>query len=327
MPSDNQFWYDIILDTCFPQTPKVPRSAFAKVFLGFITAPANREYKNPQHTRDSATIHNDQLALLSRYADAIGKWCPCEIPTKNRMQELADFLLVQADLGSEKNYLDKHNRYQAKHFTGFYVPDPQSQTLYDRVVALYGNFFAKIYLNQPDQLRQALSETVEHLPPELANASPVGGTDAEQLGQYLCDLLLWHSTKDAQDPRVKDLRFQLLNIIDDSESLGTQSGPLSQDTSVPASTAQLVTVCSAALKSELNFEELESIFRILQTIQENVDGPIPEEFQKLVGQFMHKATTFTQAFLDPNNRRFDDPMSYQSQQALIMATTCFNWLK
>lgn len=336
--NDTKKWYTQILEACLAPSGHVSDVVFLKVFAAIMCVPCGSNYgktgsdrlpggKVSQNRRLPEEVWSDQLTLLDNYTQSVKKWEPVGETPKIRMEDLAD-ILCSAHLNSEDEYTKKNSNYKPHNYLSLYLnaADPDAETLFRQVAELYGSVLSKVFRDQDSLLKQQLQKLEELFNSKVPDKhAPSDASDSGKMGYYVSALLLLNAAENYTSTQVRGLLHTLLGI-EPPESSATLS-VLSLE-NVPLKASQFNALCAAALRSDLDLEELQMIYSILSSIRKKVDGQLDEGTRMLVSLFIQAVRAFGErksaAIKNDWLSTANDPS--ELEQARYLYTQCQDWL-
>lgn len=316
-----EVWFRPALDVCFCKSHKIPQNAFGKVFAGMMTAPCRDRERTPEE------IRQDQQALLGHCPEALEDWKTEETEIKPRLQVLATHLLSQLNLDGLSDYLNKHTSYKPHHYINLYLGEDlaEQRQRYAEVASCYGLLLKAVYGDCEEQKRCQYQQARAFLMEMLPDCRLEDAYSDERFGQCLAALLLWFAVEAVNTGEARDRAYQLLNI-DPPEPCSTQI--LLSLSNVTVSMEQYVLLCTAAMRAELEVEELTGVYQTLLWIREKMGGQSDPVLHGLISTFVDAIASFGKRKTEELNADWRNSKAAADRDlANRMYETCLGWIE
>lgn len=321
---DQTYWYGAAFNVCFDPAAKISKNSFLVIFSAIMTGPSNSNYRYATRTADE--VWEDQKQLLKEYIAQVEQWSPHALCCKDRVVDLADCLKTRTGLNAVEMYASKHSNYKARHYINYYLmaADGERKRCYDELSMFYGLVLEKIFDGDlEDRIRQMEELLSRKIPEYQIGSCP---DNVSRIGQYMSALMLCCAAQDVGSSQAKELIPQLLGVSL-PESCATQS-VFSLD-HVDVDMGQFAVICSAAMRADLDIDELTAIYRNLYAIREKMGGQSDPRLHTLLGELANKLNAFGQQ----KSRSIADNWSSKEKEleeiriARGMYQTCLSWIE
>ena len=330
-------WYRPVLDVFFDPNLKIPANGFLILFSAPMTAPSNRNYGGVLRTsnRDPNEIWQDQIKLLESYEtftaayQTSGAQKALGNTLKVRVQDFSDKLKTDTMLESEISYLNKVTNYKASQYINLYLcADVEKQKeIFDRISKLYGKQLAVLYDGCDIELKNQFNKTKAFLQEQIPDYTISDNIDpsCEQWGQYLSVLLIWYAVYNIKkNDSAEALLYRLLDI-NPKESCATQMTISLQNVTMPME--HFISICFAAMRTELEFDELTGIYYMLKRIRDQMGGQLTPEIHELVTAFAKSADSVSKRKAMEFTESCIMSLAEEATKAKSMCTTCQSWIE
>lgn len=284
--SKNLKWYHEAIELCFP-TQSVSDVSFLKIFAAPICAPCSQNYGKHRGKRQKGIaskkdrlapeeVLQEQKKLLHSFQEQLEAWDAEDPAPRKRLNSLA-YELIAKCLYQEMQYLGKNSSYSPTAFLSFCsnVSEAEAVENFKLLCSFYAAALETIFREDPEALTQqyqAVKEVVSRKLPQYTE--PETGHIAPDMGRQLAILLLCLAENEPE------CACKVLGLDPPSERNATLS--VFSLSKVELKSHQFNRICAAALRADLEPEELQAIYEILMYIQNKTQGNPDSETRTLI---------------------------------------------
>ena len=332
-------WYSGAIDLCFDPAENVKESAFLRIFAAPMCAPCNSNFGKAKAERKPSTvsksmrrqgeeIYRDQQILLGEFEAYLKNGLPEGDNVKQRVDALA-YGLVMNLLGSEDEYLKKNQNYKPKSYLSIFLSgqEAESRNLFYRVAEFYADALSLVFGSDESLETRSglLQRQLEGIAPGFYIPERYKYSGSRRLGYSLCAWLILSAAQSNISGDDCDRLYRLLGLTP-PEAGGTLSVLSVENITMKAVDFGLI--CTAALRSPLELDEIEAVFRTLKWVRSKVDGHLDAESRVLVEQFIGSISDFYQRKTKEMMSDIGsfDQLVAQIGKAKMILETCKGWL-
>lgn len=280
------YWYSQSLMCCFPDE-SVTDVSFLRVFASMSCAPCNNNYgkkkedrrrgaANADSHRQQEEIQKDQGKLLEQFSGFLDDWSSTKETAKDRMSDLASEL-VNKFLDMERGYTQKNSNYKPGDYRSFYCSNSQADAAvnFDRMCGYYAKALEAILGHGATDPEKRYRELKQLLSQELPQyESEETGNTIRDMGKCLAIALMCAAGEEGHECACRILGIEL------PEREATLS--IFSLEKVTLKTSQFNRICAAALRADMELDELHSVREILELIWKLTDGNPDSETKMLI---------------------------------------------